>query len=269
MIFYTIPPPAALAKYVRVFWVLEHDVPGGETYIHRTMADGCAELVFHYKGRFDEILPSGKIEKSFLSGVGGQTTQFNRYSIQESFGLFGVYLYPFTLPCLFNIPAYIITNQTPDLEQLLGREGKELEERIMTAPDNHSRATILSTFMEQRLLKHAIKQPEVFTAINHIIKTRGTVRIESLAKQAFLSTRQFERTFKHFAGFTPKLFSRLSRFQSVISQYGKQYTSLTHLAYDCGYYDQSHFIHDFKEFSGYHPSHYFSRITEGTEWKAV
>lgn len=43
--------------------------------------------------------------------------------------------------------------------------------------------------------------------------------------------------------------------------------SLTDIAYDCGYYDQSHFINDFKEFSGYHPSQYFSGQTEGTTWK--
>lgn len=268
MIYYTIPPSPILSRYVRMFWALEHDVAAGQPYIHRTMADGCPEMVFHYKGVFDELLPSGKIEKSFTSGISGQTQTFNRYQINRSFGIFGAYLYPYTIPCLFNIPATDISNQTPNLQELWGQQGKDLEERMMLADNNQQRASILSGFLEQRLIQHNKPQPPVFNAISHIIKTKGTTRIESLAKDYYLSTRQFERSFKQFAGFTPKLFSRLARFQSVIAQYGKSWQSLTHLAYDCGYYDQSHFIHDFKEFSGFHPSHYFTSITEGTEWKS-
>ncbi|TXJ23716.1 MAG: AraC family transcriptional regulator [Chitinophagaceae bacterium] len=83
----------------------------------------------------------------------------------------------------------------------------------------------------------------------------------------YLSTRQFERNFKEFAGFSPKLYSRIIRFQSAIEQYGQTGKSLTEIAYDCGYYDQSHFIHDFKEFSGLHPRHYFGGKAEGTSWK--
>ncbi|MBO9660186.1 MAG: helix-turn-helix domain-containing protein [Chitinophagaceae bacterium] len=52
-----------------------------------------------------------------------------------------------------------------------------------------------------------------------------------------------------------------------MASFGNEYRTLTEIAYQCGYYDQSHFIHDFKEFSGYHPRHYFKGDTEGTRWK--
>ncbi len=81
--------------------------------------------------------------------------------------------------------------------------------------------------------------------------------------------RQFERKFKQFSGFSPKLFSRIIRFQSAIKKYDDKKMPLTEIAYECGYYDQSHFIHDFKEFSGYSPMQYFSGKAEGVEYKEL
>ncbi|MBC8045504.1 MAG: AraC family transcriptional regulator, partial [Fimbriimonadaceae bacterium] len=91
--------------------------------------------------------------------------------------------------------------------------------------------------------------------------------VEQLARQNFLSIRQFERNFKEFSGFRPKLFSRIIRFQSALSEYDNKGKPLTEIAYACGYYDQSHFIHDFKEFSGHYPKHYFSGKAEGAEYR--
>jgi hypothetical protein len=57
MNYYTVPPSASLADHVRFFWVLESDA----SYTHHGMADGCAEMVFHYNGVYDEWLPDGRI----------------------------------------------------------------------------------------------------------------------------------------------------------------------------------------------------------------
>lgn len=157
-------------------------------YIHRTLADGFAKLIFHYKGTFDELTSHGEIERSFL---------------------------------------------------------------------------------ENKLSKNYLNQPDVFSCINDIIQSKGVTDIKTLADRHFLSLRQFERKFKHFSGFSPKLFSRIIRFQSAIKRYDNKKMPLTEIAYDCGYYDQSHFMHDFKEFSGYHPMQYFSGGAEGVEYKEV
>ena len=231
------------------------------------MADGCAEIFFHYKGVFDELITDDKIEKSIASGISGPSQKFNRFGINESFGMFGAYLYPFAIPKFFGVPANDISNQTTDFASLFGNDGKYLEEQMMLAKDNQQRAEILSFFLEKRLSKDLPAVPAVFSSIHDIIQSRGLVNIETLANQYFLSTRQFERKFKQFAGFNPKLYSRITRFQAAICQYGNLNKSMTELAYDCGYYDQSHFIHDFKEFSGHHPSKYFSGKAEGTAWK--
>ena len=68
MKYFTIKPPESLAEYVRYFWVLEGEASPDKAYIHRSMADGCAELIFHYNGIFDELIED-VAGKSFSSGT--------------------------------------------------------------------------------------------------------------------------------------------------------------------------------------------------------
>lgn len=264
MKYYTIPPPPELASYVRCFWVYEGEASAAKPYIYRGYADGCTELVFHYQGVFDQVFDDGT-ERSFASGLHAQTRKFTRFVVDRDFGIFGCYLFPYAIPRFFSLSAADLTDSMTDLHAFLGREGSELEERVMLAGSNQRRAVILSEFLSGRLRRSGRDLPPVFSSINRIIETRGLVKIGSLAREHGLSGRTFERKFKELSGFSPKLFSRIVRFQAALKQYGSQ-RSLTDIAYDCGYYDQSHFINDFKEFSGYSPKHYFSGAAEGSEY---
>lgn len=262
MKYYTIPPPPSLSGYVRFFWVLESDDP----YTHRSMADGCVEMVFHYNGIFDEVMPDNKPEKSYASGIQGPSQYFRRFTISKGFGIFGVYLYPFAVTQLFSLPTTEITNQMPDMETFMGQRGKDLEEKIMLATDNAQRVKIMSEFLENQLLKNNSTPHYLCRAIRDIIQRKGNIRVNDIAAQHFLSTRQFERKFKELAGFAPKLYARIIRFQAATFEYCNKHKSLTDIAYECGYYDQSHFINEFKAFSGFHPKAYFSGATEATAW---
>lgn len=267
MIYYTIPPAPEISSYVRFFWVLESNASGEHPYIHRSLADGCCEIIFHYQGKFDEVLTDGSLVSSLYSGVSGPSQKFSRFCIREGFGIFGAYLYPFAVSLLFGIPTSALSNNIPDLATVLGQEGRDLEEQIILAPDNNTRIQILKIFITSKLRSFKSYQPSVVSAILHIINMKGIVNVKDVAVQHNLSTRQFERNFKTWAGFGPKLYSRIIRFQAATSKYKGKHKSLTEVAYDCGYYDQSHFIHDFKEFSGFHPKQYFSGNNEGTSWK--
>ncbi|HEX2627827.1 MAG TPA: DUF6597 domain-containing transcriptional factor, partial [Chitinophagaceae bacterium] len=132
MRYYTIPPPTSLKGLVRFFWVLESDTP----YTHRNLADGCVELFFHYKGIFTELQKNGSAAIASASGIQGPSQSYRRFTIDESFGMFGVYLYPYAIPQLFGIPVYSLTNQLPDLQSWLGKQGDVLEEQMMLAGNN-------------------------------------------------------------------------------------------------------------------------------------
>jgi AraC-like DNA-binding protein len=184
----------------------------------------------------------------------------------KGFGIFGAYLYPFAIPRLFGFPASDFTNISPDLTSVFGHEGSILDERMCTAPTNEGRIAIISEFLTAKLNARIRKLPVIFRSVHTILANKGTLAIESLAAEHNISKRQFERRFKDLAGLSPKLYSRVIRFQAATQFKLNGTRDLTEIAYACGYYDQSHFINDFREFSGYTPKEYFWNAAEGTQY---
>ncbi|MGV3597836.1 MAG: DUF6597 domain-containing transcriptional factor [Bacteroidota bacterium] len=264
MRYLTIPPPPSLSLYVRSFWVLEGEASAQTPYIYRSYADGCPELICHYKGRFNEITPNGTVS-SPLFHLHGQSQHYRRFITTEDFSIFGVYLYPFAIPLLFGIPTYETSNQAPDWETLVSNDNRFFEEQMMLAETNQQRLQLLSNFLQQRLSKQFLPHPGILTSIKQVLFDTETRNVSLLADTYSLSVRQFERRFKEYSGFSPKLYTRIARFQNVLKEYGNR-QPLTDIALRCGYYDQSHFIRDFKAFSGHNPKTYFAGNAEGSEY---
>ncbi|MEO6931995.1 MAG: DUF6597 domain-containing transcriptional factor, partial [Chitinophagaceae bacterium] len=206
--YFTIEPLLELKKYIRYFWVLEGTASATEPYFHRSMADGGAEFLFHYKGRFDEIFHDGSTGPSFQSGLHGPSTRFRRFTISENFGMIGAYVYPYALPAVLNMPVSVITDCMHELDLLLGSEGRVIAEKISLAKDNQSRVELLNDFFHRKLAGYADADPRIEASIRELIATKGQGQVDVLASKYFLSTRQFQRLFRNFSGFTPKQFTR-------------------------------------------------------------
>ena len=256
MNYYTFKPPQILSNIVDHYWTLDGTIPAGQLYVHRTLANFFPELIFHYGGAFQELITDNRIEKTFTTGLHSQTNQVRRFIAKERYGIFGVMLQPYAIPLLFKIPSAEIKNELIDLISLLGQEGKDITEQILMAKDNFQRVKLMNCFLEQRMLP--FDRPEIVNATQLIYNSKGLVNIKNLSDQCCLSQRQFERKFIEHIGFSPKSFSRIVRFKSLLESYKKGDSTLTEVAYDFGYYDQAHFIQDFKQFSGYTPNRYFS-----------
>jgi methylphosphotriester-DNA--protein-cysteine methyltransferase len=96
--------------------------------------------------------------------------------------------------------------------------------------------------------------PLASEAVRRIAFARGSSDLGLLARELGLSLRQFERRFHASVGLTPKLFSRMQRFIQVFRTLGDSPSNWVDTAVACGYYDQSHLIRDFKDFSGETPA---------------
>ncbi len=266
MLYQVFQPHPLLTPYVRFFWSLEADVAPGEAFVHRSMADGCVEMVFHYRSAFDEITANERIEASPLASLQAQSTRPRRFVTGQSFGIFGIYLYPFAIPRLFAYPASDFSNISPDLGSIFGTEAALLDEQMLSAPNNLSRVGVANDFLLSKLRTSRRELSTVHLAVHSVIDAKGNISVADLAGEHSLSTRQFERKFKEFAGLSPKLYSRIVRFQAATQFKLNGERDLTKIAYESGYYDQSHFINDFREFSGYTPKEYFWNDAEGTQY---
>ncbi len=86
----------------------------------------------------------------------------------------------------------------------------------------------------------------------------GQLQVYELSKQININRRQLERKFSSTIGLSPKQLSKTIRLQATLKMLlNKQFTSLTALAYEGDYYDQAHFIKDFKEFTGLTPKEFY------------
>jgi len=259
MNFKIIRPTQQLADYVRFFWFSEGNPSIQRPFVHHAFAYPCPELIFCYKGQF-KYKSAFEAERILSSGIYGQTQTFSKVSSEADFGVFGFYLYPHALSQLFCLPANELTNQFADIKTFCGKEGEILEEKIILAVNNNERVKVASDFLLARLKNVKTEYMNLFSSIKAISNYCQLTSVKELADNSFLSARQFERRFKEFSGFSPKLFLRITRFNSVLNK-TFQNKSLTEIAYEYGYYDQSHFIHDFQEFSGYNPKEYFKPET--------
>jgi AraC-like DNA-binding protein len=268
MNYYTIAPPVKLAEYVQFFWVLEGSATAEKPFFHRVLAESSPEWIFYCKGQFEMCGTTPKPLKTFFSGIAGQMQSFKKLYTSNDFCLFGVYLFPYAIPSIFGLPAHALSDQAVDTGTLLGREGQLLEQKIFEASDHRQRATLISQFILQRLAKSRETESPVFASIRQILFSSAALSIPAMADDCFLSRRQFERKFLHYAGYSPKQFQKIARFNAVIKGFEKRPRSLTEMAYDCGYYDQSHFIHDFRLFSGYNPKAFFKYQKDADDYRA-
>ncbi len=218
------------------------------------MPYSCPRFVFHYKNHF--YLKSND-EKSDLvpdAILNGHSSSFREYSVKGDFGLVGVNLYPYAPNVLFNLRGREFFNQTLSLNSILSDSTFNLlQKKLYNCISNEDRINTLSDFLIEQFSKKSQKLERHNEMIKQIVMAGAPNVIGQASAQYGFSVKQIERKFIAEIGLTPKLFSRIVRFQDSLTQI-QQYEKLTNLALDAGYYDQAHFIHEFKYFSGLSPS---------------
>jgi AraC-like DNA-binding protein len=135
-----------------------------------------------------------------------------------------------------------------------------LEQRLGNCKTFQQRISVANHFLAERL-KHARAADRMAFAADQILTSSGKLASAELAGQAGIGIRQFQREFSARFGASPKLFSRIVRFQNALDTKARSSTkSWTDVAYELGYYDQMHMVHDFKEFTGESPTETFRQL---------
>jgi len=259
MKYHQIKPSKALSAYVKYFWIGEAEASTENCFVHFSIATSAPKLIFHYKGQFSEVAATGQLTRSFTSGIQGQSRTHTRFLSPENVGILGVEFFPYAIPTLFSIPASSLTNQYIDIASFCGSKGKELEERIFSATTDQERLRVVAGFLES-LIKRPVN-PHIVNAVQNIDRLKGLIDMDTLLKNVPLSQRQFERLFRDVVGFSPKLYTRIARFEAAVNDFRRN-ASFAEIALEAGYFDQAHFNHDFMEFTGLKPNAYLKVINK-------
>jgi len=147
------------------------------------------------------------------------------------------------------------------------KEGIDIEQKILTATSTSERIQLIETFLLHRLTDIKTIDRIVKSTVDMILTANGQLSVEELSKQTRINRRQLERKFSSAIGLSPKQLSKTIRLQATLKMLlGKKFTSLTSLAYENEYYDQAHFIKDFKELTGFTPKEFYGNNLKMTSF---
>jgi methylphosphotriester-DNA--protein-cysteine methyltransferase len=139
---------------------------------------------------------------------------------------------------------------------------KAVEQKIIHAPDTASRINIIEEFLLDKLKTQATIDTIVKSTIDILLSTKGSKSINTILKDNLSKRRQLERKFLKQVGMSPKQLSKVIRLQTALKLLlNQQSERLTDIAYESEYYDQAHFIKDFKDITGTTPNQFLENET--------
>lgn len=187
--------------------------------------------------------------------------RFPKKFVQVIFKSYGAFKF-------FKIPQRYLVNQGTDM-RLLFPETTSLTEQLRALAHSPFKVIELleAWLLKRLLLTEKTDVDRIGNACEMIQKSRGVIRIEELSRSIGMSTTTLGDQFREKVGFGPKTFSRIVRFNHINSFIGRQqHTDWQELVYTYGFFDQNHFIKEFKRFYGctpseWHSSQFFNPIT--------
>ncbi|MFT3705175.1 MAG: helix-turn-helix transcriptional regulator [Agriterribacter sp.] len=262
-----ISPTLQLQPYVHHFGVLENDHTSSYTKTFKIIADGCPGLIFQENPNSFLDKDYNKLPQLFLHGL---TSSFSQKTVKGNYYNIGVYCKPHALKSIFGINADELTDTYVSLDEVMKNN---LSEQLLHEHSIDKRIGIITDFLCRQIDKN--KHRENLKAVYAIrkINTDTVEDLDAIRSALNISERSLERIFKTNVGISPKLFFRICRFQAALDDIRtNKLNSLTGIAHQHSYADQSHFIRDFKAFTGVSPKQFLSHASELAvnfpEWKS-
>lgn len=257
-------PDPPLASFVECFWYWE-----GAPKLHareRLLPNGEATIVFNL--REDEIRlydadDPQRFEACGLVAFSGARTHCFAIDTATEDRVVGIQFHPGGTFPFFRVPAGEMANRLLALELLWRGAAQEIREQLLAAPSVDALFALLERSLMARLARPLELHPAIELERGHICRAPHIATVSGVMKRIGLSQRRFIQLFQDQVGLTPKAFCRVRRFQRVLRTVHRHNSvDWAQVALDGGYYDQSHFIHDFRSFAGLTPAAYLARATE-------
>ncbi|MEW6306575.1 MAG: helix-turn-helix domain-containing protein [Verrucomicrobiota bacterium] len=253
-------PRPPLSEFVDVMWLCEDYRPAHT--LERILPDGTMVLVINL--REDRVrLYANDNPNRFLttrgSLVSGVQSAFHVIDTACQESNIGVHFKPGGAFPFFGLPANELRDNHATLDELWYEQAGEVREQLLEAISPADKFAVLEHAMRARIRRPLARHPAVVFALNEF-QTVPARTVADVAGRTGLSLRRFIQVFDEEVGVTPKLYCRIRRFQEVMRLvHQRREIDWTEVGFDCGYFDQAHFIHDFRAFSGLNPTAYLAQ----------
>ncbi len=240
-----VPPSASLQDFIYCYWQLKTTRELDRPFVYRVVSDGCIDIFFNHAQPAE-------------SSVMGFCRKYTEFPIGAAFDYVGIRFFPAAFPQLFGVNAKDLSNQSQDLDQIVPGLASFIQDHIKATHELAAMGAILNARLIPLVQSTAFDfDKRFYRALVLILEKSGHLEIEE-GLHTGLSPRQLRRVFNHYIGTTPKVFSKVVRFQHILNaKPSTQSLKADKLFYDVGFYDQAHFIKDFKNFYGVTPTRAF------------
>jgi hypothetical protein len=256
MNYQTFQPQPDLSALVKFYWTLE--VPfDPNNQKQKIIPDGCIEMTFNLKDKIKRYVSENDFIIHPDSMVMGQRTKSYFIEPLGDVNSFAICFYPYGFANFVGTPLEKLVDIETPIESLFGEiPAKVLEQKIVQATSTQERIEVIEMFLLDKLNQNATIEDLVKTTVDSLLATNGSSPINQILKDQLSKRRQLERNFKKQIGISPKQLGRVLRLQAALKMLLSDKKSLTNIAYETEYFDQAHFIKDFKEFIGTTPKEF-------------
>jgi len=239
-------PDFRLQPYIYCYWQLQTSEILREPFSYRVVADGCIDIFFELTDPAD-------------SYVMGFCKKYTEFPIGNTFNYVGVRFLPTMFPQLFRTDAASLSNRAQELEAVIPDMAKFIASRMHPQLTNSEIKQLLDAYFIEKLGKMTFDHdPRLYGALSLILENFGIINVETQLDTG-VSSRQLRRLFTYYIGDTPKTFSNVVRFQNILRAKPSQQSLRENKLFYDGYYDQAHFIKEFRNFYGVTPGKAFGR----------
>lgn len=256
MNYQTFQPHPDLSALVKFYWTLE--VPyDPKNQKQKIIPDGCIEMTFNLKDKIKRYISEDDYILHPNAMVMGQRTKSYFIEPLGDVDSFAICFYPYGFANFVSTPLEKLVDIETSTENLFGEiPAKELEQKITRATNTQERIEIIEAFLLDRLNQSTTIEHLVKTTVDSLIETNGSSPINKILKNDLSKRRKLERDFRKQIGISPKQLGKVLRLQTALKMLLNDNESLTNVAYESEYFDQAHFIKDFKEFIGTTPKEF-------------
>ncbi|WP_153797719.1 helix-turn-helix domain-containing protein [Foetidibacter luteolus] len=262
MLYRKFSPCSTLQPFVECYFVWQSQED--KALLVESPPSGYCSIVFNYG--CDYVVKNKKYERLVVPRqfAAGQSIYSYSLSLNGPVGMAGIVFKPAALATLFKLSTFEFTEERIDLYKVLNPSCVfNYRQRIMLADSIEQKARLLEEFAMLQYLQHEPQPDAIDEAANTIVAKNGMLNITELMEGIYMSRRNFERKFFQKVGLSPKYYARIRRIGYLCNMIaGKQKADWPSLLYECEYYDQSHFIKDFEEFTGRTPQQYLQENAE-------
>lgn len=243
-------PADHLKPYIKYFVVSENDVESE----YKVFPSSGLVIGFQYKGKLSTIKNNTE-SKLTSAGITGISNGYKIFKNSADIGTVLIFFSETGFAHFASHPTNELFDQSIPLDYIFDKNAvTDIEEKLANVHTDKQRIQVVEKFMLSQL-KDIQTDKLIAESIKLIYQSKGTIRIKELNDKLFISQSAFEKRFRKVVGTTPKKFSSIIRFNAILDNLGGT-RSLTEICYENNFFDQAHFIKDFKQFTGDTPENF-------------